>query len=161
MLYIPPDFLSSAITYGTCSKKVAPTAHSEGVPVQMQNENVERMAYNLSLPLRYSGLPVRRRLIRMMLTLQKYAEVESCLYCREWNAFTPAADYARSVIDTAMLRGELRCRPSGEMAHDYMTQTEELLSFMAGVQQNKALLRREIRRRTAGFLSRYAAGAVI
>ncbi|WP_336750043.1 hypothetical protein [Pantoea vagans] len=92
----------------------------------------------------------------MMLTLQKCGEAGDN---REQEASTPAADYARSVIDTAMLRGELRCRPSGEMAHVWLMQTRELLSLMAGAQQDKALLRREVRRRTADFLSRYGPGA--
>ncbi|MEN4545423.1 MULTISPECIES: hypothetical protein [Pantoea] len=95
----------------------------------------------------------------MMLTLQKYGEARISPDSPGRDAFTPAADYARSVIDTAMLRGELRCRPSGEMAHAYLKQTEELRSLMAGLQQDKPLLRKEVRRRTTDFLLLYAAGA--
>jgi hypothetical protein len=92
----------------------------------------------------------------MMLTLQQCGEAGSQ---RRREAFTPAADYVRSVIDTAMLRGELRCRPSGEMAHAYLMLTWELRSVMPGVQLDKALLRKEVRRRTADFLSRYGTEA--
>ncbi|WP_336750094.1 hypothetical protein [Pantoea vagans] len=95
----------------------------------------------------------------MMLMLQKYSEAKSIADSPGLNAVTPAADYARSVIDTAMLRGELRCRPSGEMTHAYLKLAEELRNKMAGLQQDKALLRTEVRRRTADFLRRYAAGA--
>ncbi|WP_337013411.1 hypothetical protein [Pantoea sp. AS142] len=129
------------------------------MPETLQEESAGHAGFIRGLPLRYSALPVRRRLIRMMLTLQKYGEASGSLDIRGQDAFTPAADYARSIIDTAMLRGELRCRPSGEMAHAYLRQMEELRSQMAGLQQDKALFRKEVRRRTANFLQRYAAGA--
>ncbi|RSB25678.1 hypothetical protein EGK68_23820 [Enterobacter cloacae] len=129
------------------------------MPEPVREVCAERACFIPSLPLRYSGLPVRRRLIRTMLTLQKYGEARSISDGPGQDAVTPAADYARSVIDTAMLRGELRCRPSDEMAHAYLKLAEELQSKMAGLQRDKALLRTEVRRITADFLRRYAAGA--
>ncbi|WP_233598516.1 hypothetical protein [Erwinia sp. 198] len=155
-----PEVSSSGIAGWLRSRlAITPVLRGEGMPEPMREVSAERACFILSLPLRYSGLPVRRRLIRMMLTLQKYDQGSSSLDGPGRDAFTPAADYARSVIDTAMLRGELRCRPSAEMAHDYLKLTEELRSLMAGLQQNKALLRKEVRRRTTDFLRRYAAGA--
>ncbi|MCX2202760.1 hypothetical protein [Pantoea agglomerans] len=160
MLYFNPEVSSSDITYWPRSRlAITPILRREGMPEPMREVSAERTCFILSLPLRYSGLPVRRRLIRMMLTLQKYGEAMSSPDSPGRDAFTPAADYARSVIDTAMLRGELRCRPSGEMAHAYLELTEELRSQMAGAQLDKVLLRIEVRRRTADFLRRYAADA--
>lgn len=158
MLYIYPEFSSSGATHRARSQQVIVPALKEDVPEPRREESDGRAGFIWTLPLRYSGLPVRRRLIRMMLTLQKCGETRGPPHCRGRDTFfTPAADYARSVIDTAMLRGELRCRPSGEMARAYLTQTEELLNLMAGVQQVKVLLRKEVRRRTADFLLQYAA----
>ena len=95
----------------------------------------------------------------MMLALQKCGEPGRDDSFSGHVSFIPAADYAWGIIDTAMLRGELRCRPSGEMAHYYLLLTRELLSLMASVQRNKTSLRKEVRRRTADFLDRYAADA--
>lgn len=159
MLYFKPEVSLSGITCLPRSRLAIMPVVREDMPERMREVSAERACFILSLPLRYSGLPVRRRLIRMMLTLQKYGEARSSFDSPGRDAFTPAADYARSVIDTAMLRGELRCRPSGEMAHAWLKLTEELRSLMAGLQQDKALLRKEVRRRTADFLRRYAAGA--
>lgn len=159
MLYLNPEVSSSGITCRLRSRLTIAPVLREGRPEAMREVGAERYCIILSLPLRYSGLPVRRRLIRMMLTLQKYGEARISPDSPGRDAFTPAADYARSVIDTAMLRGELRCRPSGEMAHAYLKQTEELRSLMAGLQQDKPLLRKEVRRRTTDFLLLYAAGA--
>lgn len=159
MLYLNPEVSSSGITCWLRSRLAIAAVLREGMPEAMREVGAERDCITLSLPLRYSGLPVRRRLIRMMLTLQKYGEARNSPDSPGRDAFTPAADYARSVIDTAMLRGELRCRPSGEMAHAYLKLTEELRSLMAGLKQDKALLRKEVRRRTTDFLRLYAAGA--
>ncbi|MEN4739167.1 hypothetical protein ABEH94_23095 [Pantoea agglomerans] len=159
MHYFNPDVSSSDITYRPRSRLVITPELREGMAESTQEVSTEHACFILGLPLRYSGLPVRRRLIRMMLTLQKYGEARSIPDSPGQDAVTPAADYARSVIDTAMLRGELRCRPAGEMARVYLKLTEELRSLMAGLQQDKALLRKEVRRRTADFLRRYAAGA--
>jgi len=126
------------------------------MPEPIRERSAERACFILSLPLRYSCLPVRRRLIRLMLTLQKYGEPINSLASPGGDAFSQAADYARNVIDTAMLRGELRCRPSGEMTNAFLRQTEELRSQMTGLQQNKVLLRKEVRRRTTDFLRWYA-----
>ncbi|GBP04993.1 hypothetical protein EVAR_73939_1 [Eumeta japonica] len=159
MLYLNPEVSSSGITcWLRCRLAIAPLLR-ESMPEAMREVGAERDCITLSLPLRYSGLPVRRRLIRMMLTLQKYGEARNSPDSPGRDAFTPAADYARSVIDTAMLRGELRCRPSGEMAHAYLKLTEELRCLMAGLKQDKVLLRKEVRRRTTDFLRLYAAGA--
>ncbi len=158
MHYFNPDVSSSGITYRPRSRLVITRVLSES-PEFTQLVSTEHACFIPGLPLRYSGLPVRRRLIRMMLMLQKYSEAKSIADSPGLNAVTPAADYARSVIDTAMLRGELRCRPSGEMTHAYLKLAEELRNKMAGLQQDKALLRTEVRRRTADFLRRYAAGA--
>lgn len=159
MLYLNPEVSSSGITCRLRSRLTIAPVLREGMPEAMREVGAERNCIIMSLPLRYSGLPVRRRLIRMMLTLQKYGEARNSPDSPGRDAFTPAADYARSVIDTAMLRGELRCRPSGEMAHAYLKLTEELRSLMAGLKQDKALLRKEVRRRTTDFLRLYAAGA--
>ncbi|WP_247653219.1 hypothetical protein [Pantoea sp. Cy-640] len=159
MLYLKPEVSSSGTTCLPSSMLAITPVLTVGMAEPIREVSTERVCFTLSLPLRYSGLPVRRRLIRMMLMLQKYGEAGISLAGPGSDAFTPAADYARSVIDTAMLRGELRCRPSGEMAHVYMKLTEELWSLMAGLQQDKPLLRKEVRRRTADFLRRYAAGA--
>lgn len=159
MLYFNPEVSSSGIKCWPRSRLAITPVLMEGMPEPMREESAERACFILSLPLRYSILPVRRRLIRMMLTLQKYGEARCSPDSPGRDAFTPAADYARSVIDTAMLRGELRCRPSGEMAHAYLKLTEELRSLMAGLQQDKALLRKEVRRRITDFLQLYAAGA--
>ena len=159
MLYLKPEVSSSGITCLPSSMLEIMPVVREDWPERIREVSAEHACFILSLPLRYSGLPVRRRLIRMMLTLQKYGEARSSLDGPGRDAFTPAADYARSVIDTAMLRGELRCRPSGEMAHAWLKLTEELQSLMTGFQQDKALLRKEVRRSTADFLRRYAAGA--
>ncbi len=156
MLYMYPEFSASGLPTGARSQPVITRALREDAPAPAHRERVEHAVFNWGLPLRYSCLPVRRRLTRMMLTLQRCGEGGDK---REREAFTPAADYARSVIDTAMLRGELRCRPSGEMAHAWLMLTRELLSLTAGAQQDKALLRREVHRRTADFLSRYGAEA--
>lgn len=161
MLNIYPEFSSSGIAYAARSQQAITPARREGLPDLMREGSVEHAGFIWSLPLRYSGLPVRRRLIRMMLSLQKCGGAGGRLEYRGRDAFTAAADYARSVIDTAMLRGELRCRPSGEMARAYLAQTEELLILMVSVQQDKALLRKEVRRRTADFLRQYAAGAEV
>lgn len=158
MLYLYPKFSSSVITCGASPEQVPLSALSKSVPEPMREERVEAAIFIWGLPLRYSALPVRRRLIRMMLTLQKCGAVSGSLNCPGQDAFTPAADYARSVIDTAMLRGELRCRPSGEMVRACLMETEELLGLMTGVKPNKALLRKEVKRRTADFLRQYAAG---
>jgi len=159
MLYFNPEVSSSGITYRPSSMLESMPVVREDWPERMREVSADRACFILSLPLRYSGLPVRRRLIRMMLTLQKYGEAGSSLASPGRDAFPPAADYTRSVIDTAMLRGELRCRPTGEMTHVYMTLTEELRSLMAGLQHDKVRLRKEVRHRTADFLRRYAAGA--
>lgn len=159
MLYINPKVSSSDIICWLHPRQVIAPLPREDIPEYARERSAERVCFIWGLPLRYSGLPVRRRLIRMMLTLQKYGEARSIPDSPERNAFTPAADYARSVIDTAMLRGELRCRPSGEMAHAYLKLTDELRSLMAGLQQDKALLRKEVRGRISDFLRRYAAGA--
>lgn len=156
MFSIYPGFPATGFTNETCPQQVISRAQREDAPAFVNQGKTESAVFTWSLPLRYSGFPVRRRLIRMMLTLQKCGEAGSQ---RRWEAFTPAADYVRSVIDTAMLRGELRCRPSGEMAHAYLMLTWELRSVMAGVQQDKVLLRKEVRRRTADFLSRYGTEA--
>ncbi len=159
MLYIYPDLSSSDITYVSRARQVNRPARSEEWPAPEFKENGESGGFVWSLPLRYSGLSVRRRLIRMMLALQKCGDAMGRDDSRNRYSFTPAADYARSVIDTAMLRGELRCRPSGEMARDYLAQAEALMKVMNGTHQHKSLLRKEVRRRTADFLRRYAAGA--
>ncbi|KOA71277.1 hypothetical protein ACSST1_22445 [Pantoea agglomerans] len=159
MLYFGPEVSSSGITHWPRSRLAITPVLREGIPEPVREVCAERACFIPSLPLRYSGLPVRRRLIRTMLTLQKYGEARSIPDGPGQDAVTPAADYARSVIDTAMLRGELRCRPSGEMADAYLKLAEELRSKMAGLQQDKALLRTEVRRRTADFLRRYAAGS--
>ena len=159
MLYLKPEISSSGIAcLPSCMMTIMPGVR-EGWPERTREVSAEHACFILSLPLRYSGLPVRRRLIRMMLTLQKYGEARRSPDSLGQDAFTPAADYARSVIDTAMLRGELRCRPSGEMAHAWLKLTEELRCLTTGPQQDKALLRKEVRRSTAEFLRRYAAGA--
>lgn len=158
MLYINPEF-SSGITCWTRSRQVTTRALREEMPETIREGSTERAGFIWCMPLRYSSLPLRRRLIRMMLTLQKYAEASGSLDSLGRDAFTPAADYARSVIDTAMLRGELRCRPSGAMTCAFLMQTEELRSIIAGAQQDKAFLRKEVRRRTADFLWQYAAGS--
>lgn len=158
MLHFNPEVSSSGITYRPRSRLVITRVLMES-PDFTQLVSTEHACFIPGLPLRYSGLPVRRRLIRMMLTLQKYGEARSIPDSPGQDAVTPAADYARSVIDTAMLRGELRCRPAGEMARVCLKLTEELRSLMAGLQPDKALLRKEVRRRTADFLRRYAAGA--
>ncbi|MEN4569294.1 hypothetical protein [Pantoea agglomerans] len=159
MLYFNPKVSSSGITHWPRSRQIIKPVLREGMPEPMWGGSTECAYFIRGLPLRYSGLPVRRRLIRMMLTLQKDGEAKSILDSPGRDAFTPAADYARSVIDTAMLRGELRCRPPGEMARAYLTQTEELLTLIAGIPQGKALLRKEVRRRITDFLRLYAAGA--
>jgi len=157
MLYLKPEVSSSGIACLPGSMMTIMPGVREDWPERTREVSAEHACFILSLPLRYSGLPVRRRLIRMMLTLQMYGEARSSLDGPGHDAFTPAADYARSVIDTAMLRGELRCRPSGEMAHAWLKLTEELRCLMTGLQQDKALLRKEVRRSTADFLRRYAA----
>lgn len=156
MFSIYPGFPATGFTNETCPQQVIYRAQREDAPAFANQGKTEGAVFTWSLPLRYSGFTVRRRLIRMMLTLQQCGEAGDN---REREAFTPAADYARSVIDTAMLRGELRCRPSGEMAHAWLMLTWELRSVMAGVQQDKALLRKEVRRRTADFMSRYGTEA--
>lgn len=114
-----------------------------------------------SLPLRYSALSVRRKLIRMMLTLHKYGEAGGDLSSCKRKSFTPAADYARATIDPAMLRGELRCGSSEEMSRYFLSLTMELLTLMTSVKQNKTSLRKEIRCKTADFLGRFAADATV
>lgn len=158
MFSIYPGLPATGFTHETSTQQVIYLAQREDAPAFLNQGKTEGAVFTWSLPLRYSGFPVRRRLIRMMLTLHKCGEAGSH---RRWEAFTPAADYARSVIDTAMLRGELRCRPSGEMAHAYLMLTWELRSVVAGAQQDKALLRKEVRRRTADFLSRFGTEARI
>lgn len=158
MLYFNPEVSSSVITYRPRTRlAITAVPGWEG----MREVSAERACFILSLPLRYSILPVRRRLIRMMLTLQKYGETGSGLDNQARDSFTPSSDYVRSVIDNAMLRGELRCRPSGEMAHAYLKLTEKLQNRMAGLQHDKALLRKEVRHKTTDFLLRYAADAAV
>jgi hypothetical protein len=159
MSYICPEFVSADILHKALPQHVTTVSFRDDMPEPAKLWSVESSGFMWCLPLRYSRLPVRRRLVRMMLTLQKYGEACTTHHGRGSDALTPAADYARSLIDTAMLRGELRCRPSGEMARYYLLQTDALLSFMAGVRQNKVQLRKEVRRLTAEFLSCYAAGA--
>ncbi|MBN7124476.1 hypothetical protein BSU01_22575 [Erwinia billingiae] len=162
MLYNYPEYPYLGFMRGIRYQQVITLSCGNDVPEAARRKGrVEFNDFAWSLPIRYSGLPVRRRLIRMMLTLQKYGKAGENLNGFGRDAFTPTADYARSVIDAAMLRGELCCRPSNEMAYTYLTQTEELLKLMAGVPQDKALLRKEVRRRTADFLQRYAAGTEV
>lgn len=158
MFHIHPKVLSSGNMCGTASAPVTALSFREEMS-QPWGETVRNECSGIiwSLPLRYSGLPVRRRLIRMMLTLQKCGAAGGDPNFRR-RFYTPAADYARAVIDKAMLCGELRCRPSGEMAQYYLSQTDELLILMASVQHSKALLRKEVRLRTADFLNKYMAG---
>lgn len=158
MFHIYPKVLSSVKKCGTVLAPVSARSFREEMS-QPWGETVRNECSDImwSLPLRYSGLSVRRRLIRMMLTLQKCGAARGDPNFRRGISM-PAADYARAVIDKAMLCGELRCRPSGEMALYYLSQTDELLILMAGVRQSKALLRKEVRCRTSDFLNRYMAG---
>lgn len=157
MLYINSEFFLSGRTYSIRALQVTTPALREKLPETLWEVSTERADFIGCLPLRYSGLPLRRRLIRLMLTLQKYGEASGGSESRGRYAFSPAEDYARSVIDRAMVRGELRCQPSGAMTCAFLTQTEDLRSIMAGVQQDMAQLRKEVRRRTDDFLWRFAA----
>lgn len=159
MLYINPEKSPSNLYRWPHSRLVSTAALSQEMPELIREWSSECAGFVGGLPLRYSGLPLRRRLTRMMLTFQKCCEAHVSLDSRERVVLPPAADYAQSVIDTAMLRGELRCRPSGVMTRTFLSQTEELMSIMAGVQGNKLLLRKEVRRRTTDFLLQFAVGS--
>lgn len=126
-----------------------------------ERDRVQHVDFISALPLRYSALSVRRKLIRMMLTLHKYGEAGGNLSSCKLNSFTPAADYARATIDPAMLRGELRCGSSEEMSHYFLSLSMELLTLMTSIRQNKTSLRKEIRCKTADFLDRFAADATV
>ncbi|EGT5671089.1 hypothetical protein [Cronobacter dublinensis] len=108
MLYFYPDVSSSGIMYWPRSRRVITPVLREGMPELIREVSAERICFILNLQLRYSGLPVRRRLIRMMLTLQKYGEARSC---PEQNAFTPAADlkvlFIRAVLALVLIAGDL------------------------------------------------------
>ncbi|WP_275257371.1 hypothetical protein [Citrobacter koseri] len=132
MLYINPEFFLSGRTYNIRALQVPTAALREKMPEIIWEVSTERADFIGCLPLRYSGLSLRRRLIRLMLTLQKYGEASGGPESRGRGAFSPAEDYARSVI--------------------------ELRSIMAGVQQDMAQLRKEVRRKTDDFLWRFAAG---
>lgn len=158
MRYINPEFSSSGITYSIRARQVTTPALRETMRETAGEVSIEHADFIGCLPLRYSGLSLRRRLIRLMLALHKYGETSGGPESRGRDAFSPAEDYARSVIDRAMVRGELRCQPSGAMTCAFLTHTEELRSIMAGVQQDMAQLRKEVRRKTDDFLWRFAAG---
>jgi hypothetical protein len=159
MLYINPEFASSGITYSIRARQVTTPALREKMSETIRAVSIERADFIGCLPLGYSGLTLRRRLVSGMLTLQKYDEASAGLDSHGEHAFSPAADYARSVIDMAMLRRELRCWPSSVMTCPFLTQTEELRSIITGVQQDMAQLRKEVRRKTDDFLWQFAAGS--
>lgn len=75
MLYFNPEVSSSGITYRPRSRLVITRVLRES-PDFTQLVSTEHACFIPGLPLRYSGLPVRRRLIRMMLMLQKYGDHE-------------------------------------------------------------------------------------
>ena len=159
MRYINPEFWSSGITYSIHARQVPLAVLSEEMPETIREVSTERADFIGCLPLRYSGLSLRRRLIRLMLTLQKYCDASGDFDSRGRDVISPAEDYVQSVIDMAMLRGELRCRPSRVMTCAFLTQAKELRSIMAGVHQDMAQRRKEIRRRTDDFLWLFAAGS--
>lgn len=155
MLNINPGFSLSGFTHRSPTRQNILRAPGGEIPAIRRAVSAEPPDFIWCIPLRYSVLPVRRRLVRMMLTMKKYSEAGGSLECVGRNTFTPAADYARSVIDSAILHGELRCQPSDAMTRAFLNQTGELRSIMAGVQQDTVLLRKEVRRRTDDFLWQY------
>lgn len=114
--------------------------------------------YCCELPVRYFGLPVRRKLIRMMLMLQLRAERGVGQHSVSSPSFSHALDYMRWVMDSAVLRGELRYRPAEELLHFYLSQAEEIRNLMASASPTNYRLRCEVRHRTVAFIEKYASG---
>ncbi len=120
-------------------------------------ENVDVATFRGGLPIRYSRLPVRRKLIRLMLILQRETESQSLQPSNHDGSLSGRMDYTQGVMDTAMLRGELRCRPATEMTRYYLSLAAELGVLVGSAGIKTGTLRREVRCRITAFLEKYAA----
>ena len=109
----------------------------------------------VALPLRFSDLPVRRKLIRMMLLLEK-ARFQLTGQPGERGAFFYVADYLRSLMDTAIARDELRYRPAEEMVGYFFSLVGGVGDTTNTGPRPNIRVRSEVRRRVAIFLQKYA-----
>jgi len=110
-----------------------------------------------TLPFRFSGQPVKRKLTRMMLQLEK-ARFSQEQYSNAGTSPSPVADYLHSLMDTAVSQGELLYRSSDEMVRHYLSLTGELNALFAASPRPELCLRHEVRRSIEQFLKKYAAG---
>ncbi|CAX53477.1 Uncharacterized protein EbC_pEb17200240 (plasmid) [Erwinia billingiae Eb661] len=113
--------------------------------------------HNCILPFRFAGLPIKRKLIRMMLLLER-EQLQSEKHSTAGTSFSLVKDYIYSLMNTAVSRGELRYRPPEEMVGCYLSLTEELSAACTTSRSRYVCLRREVRRRIEIFLEKYAAG---
>lgn len=121
-------------------------------------QEIADAGFHCELPFRYVGLPVRRKLTRMMLMMKK-SESRALQHSGNTSSYMHAVDYVRGVMDAAMLRGELRYRPTEEVVRFYLSQLDELSILLAGSCWTNYALRCEVRRRTEVFIEKYAAGS--
>ncbi|MDO6406557.1 hypothetical protein [Pantoea phytobeneficialis] len=120
------------------------------------SQEIAESGFHCELPFRYIGLPVRRKLTRMMLMMKK-SESRALQHSGNPSSYRHAVDYVRGVMDAAMLRGELRYRPTEEVVRFYLSQLNELSILLAGSCWTNFELRCEVRRRTEVFIEKYAA----
>lgn len=98
------------------------------------------------LPLRFSGLPIKRKLTRMTLLP---AQVQFCSeqHSEAESPHPSVTDYIRSLMDIAISRGELRFRAADEMVRYYLSLTSELNGHFTTNGQPDVCLRSQMRRR--------------
>lgn len=109
------------------------------------------------LPLRFSGLPIKRKLTRMMLLLEQ-AQFHPEQHSDAETSLPLVTDYVRSLMNTAVSRGELRFRSPDEMVRYYLSLAGELKGHFTTRPHTRVCLRSQVRRRIRIFIEKYAAG---
>lgn len=111
--------------------------------------------FSCTLPFRFSGLDIKRKLIRMMLQLEK-AQFQLEQRPGVGTSLYFITDYTHSLMNTAISRGELRYSSPDEMVSYYLSLTGELKQLFATAPHPKVCLRNEVRQRVEIFLEKYA-----